>query len=164
VTAQEAFRGIPQIEVRSVGPNWTGLRLVPDLALKELVVQFVRSELPSDLGETGVQLALALDELLCNAIEHGCCFDPACAIELTFISTPRMVLYQIRDTGNGFLLQNAHHAAVNNPPEEPLRHADKRAELGMRPGGFGILMVQKIADELLYNEQGNEVLFVKYLP
>jgi hypothetical protein len=33
----------------------------------------------------------------------------------------------------------------------------------MRPGGFGILMAKKLVDELLYNEQGNEVLLVKYL-
>ena len=33
----------------------------------------------------------------------------------------------------------------------------------MRPGGYGILLAQKLVDELIYNEDGNEVLLVKYL-
>jgi anti-sigma regulatory factor (Ser/Thr protein kinase) len=33
----------------------------------------------------------------------------------------------------------------------------------MRPGGFGMLIVRQIVDELVYNERGNEVLMVKYL-
>jgi hypothetical protein len=37
-----------------------------------------------------------------------------------------------------------------------------REQQGIRPGGFGILMTKAGADELLYNEAQNEVLFVKY--
>ena len=37
-------------------------------------------------------------------------------------------------------------------------------KLGIRPGGFGILMTKNFADELLYSEKGNEVMFIKYLP
>jgi hypothetical protein len=33
----------------------------------------------------------------------------------------------------------------------------------MRPGGFGVLLAQKLVDELIYNHEGNEVLLVKYL-
>jgi anti-sigma regulatory factor (Ser/Thr protein kinase) len=29
--------------------------------------------------------------------------------------------------------------------------------------GFGIMLVRQIADELIYNEAGNEVILVKYL-
>jgi anti-sigma regulatory factor (Ser/Thr protein kinase) len=38
-----------------------------------------------------------------------------------------------------------------------------RAEAGLRPGGFGMLIVRQIADELVYNERGNEVLLIKYV-
>jgi len=31
------------------------------------------------------------------------------------------------------------------------------------PGGFGIRLVQQLADELLYNEKQNEVILIKYL-
>ena len=33
----------------------------------------------------------------------------------------------------------------------------------MRPGGFGMLIVRQIVDELVYNERGNEVLLIKHL-
>ncbi len=33
----------------------------------------------------------------------------------------------------------------------------------MRPGGFGIMLVKQIADELIYNESGNEVMLIKHL-
>ena len=38
-----------------------------------------------------------------------------------------------------------------------------REEQGIRPGGFGLVMVRGKVDELIYNEKQNEVLFIKYL-
>ena len=38
-----------------------------------------------------------------------------------------------------------------------------REEQGLRPGGFGLLMVRASVDELVYNEKHNEVVFIKYL-
>ena len=48
-------------------------------------------------------------------------------------------------------------------PDEPARHLEIRAEQGVRPGGFGILLTRNLVDELIYSEKGNEVLFIKYL-
>ena len=44
-----------------------------------------------------------------------------------------------------------------------VKHAKERERKGLRPGGFGILMVRAMVDELIYNEAQNEVVFVKYL-
>ena len=55
------------------------------------------------------------------------------------------------------------HAAINNPNDNPVRHAAVREEKGLRGGGFGILLVSQLVDELVYNERHNEVQFVKYL-
>ena len=55
------------------------------------------------------------------------------------------------------------HAAIANPPDDPAHHLEIRAEKGVRPGGFGILLTRNLVDELIYNEKGNEVLFIKYL-
>ena len=30
-------------------------------------------------------------------------------------------------------------------------------------GGFGMLIAQKLVDEVIYNQKGNEVILVKYL-
>jgi anti-sigma regulatory factor (Ser/Thr protein kinase) len=163
VNAKEAFHGISDIEVKSSLPRWICLRIAPELALKEKVVGFFRvqwANLSDDLCE---RLCLALDELLGNAMEHGGRVEPRCGCELTYLRTPRMILLQIRDAGPGFSLNAIDHAAVNNPPEDPLRHAELRLQKGMRPGGFGIMLVKQIADDLIYNEAGNEVVLVKYL-
>jgi anti-sigma regulatory factor (Ser/Thr protein kinase) len=154
---------MPQIEVRSALPGWLCLRIAPEEGVRTLVVNFFRTYIHSVSNELSDQLCTALDELLGNALEHGCRFEPKSDCELTYIRTARMILFQIRDAGRGFDLNGIPHAAVNNPPEDPLRHAAAREELGMRPGGFGILLVKQIADDLIYNEQGNEVVLVKYL-
>jgi hypothetical protein len=35
--------------------------------------------------------------------------------------------------------------------------------MGIRPGGFGLLLSKKLVDDLIYSEQGNDVLLIKYL-
>ena len=69
----------------------------------------------------------------------------------------------IADANGRFSFRDLTHAAVNNPPEDPMEHASVREEKGLRPGGFGLLMTRQMVDELLYNEAHNEVVFVKYL-
>jgi hypothetical protein len=54
------------------------------------------------------------------------------------------------------------HAAVQHAPGA-IDHDAVRDEKGLRPGGFGLVLIRAIADELIYNEQQNEVVFVKYL-
>ncbi len=163
LSAREAFRDIPEIQVVSSLPAWICLRIAPEMKLRSVVVNFFRAYMHSVSEELCDQLCTAMDELLGNALEHGCTHEPKCGCELTYIRTSRMILLQIRDAGPGFDLNGVAHAAVNNPPDNPLRHAEARARLGMRPGGFGILLVKQIADDLIYNEQGNEVVLVKYL-
>ncbi len=163
VNAKQAFEGDSEIQVKSALPGWICLRIAPDMELKRKVVEFFRSQMASLSEDLCEKLSLALDELLGNAIEHGSQAEPKSACELTYIRTPRLVLIQVRDAGPGFELSAMSHAAVNNPPEDPLRHVQLRSDMGMRPGGFGILLVKQIADDLIYNESGNEVVFVKYL-
>ena len=163
MNAKEAFEGIPEIEVKSALPGWICLRMAPELELKSRVLEFFRRQLTNVSEDLAEKLTLAVDELLGNALEHGCMAEPKSACEFTYIRTSRMILIQIRDAGPGFQLSDMTHAAVNNPPEDPLRHVQLREQMGMRPGGFGILLVKQVADDLIYNEQGNEVVFVKYL-
>ena len=63
----------------------------------------------------------------------------------------------------GFAIDNLPHAAIGQPDDNPIQHMQVREEKGIRPGGFGLVMVRASVDELLYNEQRNEVVFVKYL-
>ncbi|MBV8809979.1 MAG: ATP-binding protein [Acidobacteriaceae bacterium] len=161
--AREVFEGNRCVQVKSDSPEWICLNVSPDLESKELVAKFFRSEL-SDLPDGYCEgLATAIEELLSNAIEHGCRLSPECGIELSLIRAGHSIVLHICDTGNGFALKEMKHAAINNPPDDPLRHMEYRSEKGMRAGGFGIMMVKEIADELVYSEAGNEVVLIKYL-
>ena len=151
------------MKVKSARPGWTQLLFPSTTDARNQVMGFVRCEIEDLPGELGEQLALAVDELLRNAIEHGCVDGSQCNVDFTCLRTQNMIQFQIKDCGKGFALDAVAHAAINNPPEEPLRHAHYRTEKGMRPGGFGIMLVKQIADELIYNETGNEVVLVKYL-
>ncbi len=162
ISAKEAFQSEAGIQVRSALPGWLSLRITPEMHWRAKVVEFFRTQvedLPSDLCE---KLSLALDELLGNAIEHGCQDSPS-PVEFAFLRTARMLLFHLKDAGCGFSLDDIPHAALSNPPEQPYQHLEYRSRNGLRPGGFGIMMVQQIADELIYNEQGNEVVMIKYL-
>jgi len=163
VNARQAFEDIPELQVTSANEDWICIQIPPDLEYKNRVVSFFRSQM-EDLGEElCAKMTMALDELLSNAIEHGCKSERRWGVELSVIRTRRMFMLQIRDDGPGFSITSAPHAAINNPPEEPLRHAQYRSQMGLRPGGFGIMLVKQVADELIYNEGGNAVLLVKYL-
>ena len=72
-------------------------------------------------------------------------------------------MFRIADPGPGFSFEGLSHAAVGQPESEPITHMSVREERGIRTGGFGILMTKAAADELLYNEAQNEVMFIKYL-
>jgi anti-sigma regulatory factor (Ser/Thr protein kinase)/ActR/RegA family two-component response regulator len=150
------------IEVLSATPEWIRIRARCDLATADRVLQFFDeiSELPEpERGAVGV----AFREMLINAIEHGGRLNPHHDVEISYLRTRHMVTCRISDPGEGFTLDEIPHAAIANPDDDPLRHIDYRAAQGMRPGGFGVLLAQKLVDELVYNEQGNEVVLVKYL-
>ena len=108
-------------------------------------------------------VAAAFHELLMNAVEHGGHYDPQKWVRVSAIRAERAMIYHIQDPGNGFSLDNIPHAAISNPLDAPVHHVEVRMEQGVRPGGFGILLTRHLVDELIYNERGNEVLFVKYL-
>ena len=151
------------IEVLSATPGWIALQLRCKVETANRLLQFLR-ELPVDLPvEEQEDIATAFRELLINAIEHGGRLDPDQKVEVACIRLSRAILYYIRDPGKGFSFEDLAHAAVSGSPENPLGHVAVRSEAGMRPGGFGIFMTRSIADELMYNEKGNQVLLVKYL-
>jgi len=151
------------IRILSDLPQWITLQVACRLSTANRLTQFV-GELPGDLSpEEREQIASAFRELLMNAIEHGGHFDPTQTVELSYIRTARSIVYYIRDPGAGFSFRNLEHAAIGNSPDEPIRHCEIRERLGLRPGGFGLLLTKNFADELIYNSKGNEVIFVKYL-
>jgi DNA-binding NarL/FixJ family response regulator len=150
------------IEILSATPAWIRLMARCELKTAERLVQFINeiAELPED---EKYAVATAFREMLMNAIEYGGHFDPNEYVEVSYLHARHMVVCRVKDPGKGFSLDEVRHAAVGNPPEDPVRHVAYREEQGMRPGGFGVLMAQHLVDELIYSEQGNDVLLIKYL-
>ncbi len=150
------------IEILSVTANWARLCVRCDVLTANRLIQFYReaSGLP---GAETEEVATAIREILLNAMEYGGKFDPSQHVEVAYVRTSHMVMCKIKDPGAGFSIEEVKHSAIANPPDEPFRHMEEREALGMRPGGFGILMSKKLVDELLYNDKGNEVLLIKYL-
>ena len=151
------------IKVLSDHPQWVSLQIRCKLATAERLTQFIR-ELPNELGpDERENVAIAFRELLVNAIEHGGHLDPKQIVDMSYIRTARTIVYYIRDPGDGFSRDKLQHAAGADFAEKPMRHIDLREEMGLRPGGFGMLMAKKFADEVIYSAKGNEVLLIKYL-
>jgi DNA-binding NarL/FixJ family response regulator len=150
------------IEILSATPNWVRLAVRCDIVAANRLLQFYREA--SDLPDVETEeVAAAFREILINAMEHGCNFDPTKHIEVSYVRTRRMVLCKVKDPGTGFSLEELKHSALANPPDQPFLHMSEREDRGMRPGGFGILMSKKLVDDLIYNDKGNEVLLIKYL-
>lgn len=152
------------IEVLSASPRWLELRLRCDMETATRALHFVR-EMEQGLSDSDRDnVALAFREILFNAVEHGGGNDPSVFVTITYMRADGALLFRVRDPGPGFSFAKLRHAALSNPPDEPAAHAMNRDALGMRPGGFGILLTREFVDELLYNEKGNEALLIKYLP
>ena len=151
------------ILVVSVLPEWVELRVPCDLAVISPLQQLV-TQLEAGLSpEVGEAISCAFRELLCNAVEYGGHLDPEALVEVRLIRLKHAFICRIKDPGDGFDLSSLDHAAINNPNDNPVRHAFVREEKGLRGGGFGILLASQLVDDLVYNERHNEVLFIKYL-
>jgi anti-sigma regulatory factor (Ser/Thr protein kinase) len=151
------------IEVVSGLPHWLTLRVSCHMVTVERLVAFIselQSAVPADQSDL---LIAAFRELLLNAMEHGAGFDPHKVIEVTAARTARAIVYHFRDPGNGFDPEDLDHAAASSNPDDIVASALRRSELGLRPGGFGMLIARQVADELVYNERRNEVLLIKHL-
>jgi CheY-like chemotaxis protein/anti-sigma regulatory factor (Ser/Thr protein kinase) len=107
------------------------------------------------------QLITAVRELGTNAIEWGHKKQVDLIVTVDYHIDAEKITIVIRDTGPGFNPRNVPHAAN---PEDPVSHMMVREALGLREGGFGILMSRGLVDDLQYNDSGNEVRLIKYFP
>jgi CheY-like chemotaxis protein len=152
----------PAIDVVSARPDWVELVVPCTRGAADrlhVVMQQLETDLPEELRES---VSYAFRELLMNAVEWGGKLDPKRTVRISYLRAKRMLLYRIADPGPGFTMANLDHAAISHP-EDPIEHMNVREARGLRPGGFGILMVKAKVDELIYNEKQNEVVFIKYL-
>jgi anti-sigma regulatory factor (Ser/Thr protein kinase)/ActR/RegA family two-component response regulator len=151
------------ISVESGLPKWISLTVNCRHLTAERLIQFMtehRRDLPEDDRHS---LITAFREVLMNAMEHGAGFDPEKVVHVTAIRTDRAIVYYFRDPGTGFSPAELERSALSNRETDPIAHLERRASLGIRPGGFGMLVAKQIVDEMFYSERGNEVILIKRL-
>jgi DNA-binding response OmpR family regulator len=107
------------------------------------------------------QLTTAVREMGTNAIEWGHKRQVELILTVDYHIDDEKITIVVRDTGPGFNPRNLPHAAN---PDDPISHMMVREALGLREGGFGILMSRGLVDDLRYNDAGNEVRLIKYFP
>jgi anti-sigma regulatory factor (Ser/Thr protein kinase)/CheY-like chemotaxis protein len=151
------------IEVVSGLPHWFTLRVSCHLLTADRLVRFMTEHLTAFPDDERDLLVAAFREMLLNAMEHGAGFDSEKVVEVTAARTERAIVYHFRDPGTGFDRRAVTHAAASPDADEVVASVLRRAELGLRPGGFGMLIARQVADELVYNERGNEALLIKHL-
>jgi DNA-binding response OmpR family regulator len=109
-------------------------------------------------SEQMFQLRQAVLEMGQNAIEWGNRHRVEQLVHIRYRLFDDRVEIVVRDQGSGFNPDQLPHAAKE---DDPVAHLDVREELGLRTGGYGLMISRGMVDELRYNEQGNEVTLIK---
>jgi DNA-binding response OmpR family regulator len=146
--AQRALQGEIHVELNS---EITLLKDLNDFLM--LVCQSAQL-----LHDQVMQLRQAVMEMAQNAIEWGNSHQSDRLVNITYRIYEDRLEIVIRDQGPGFNRNDLPHAAV---PDDPFTHLDVREKLGLRAGGFGLLICQGMVDEMRYNDIGNEVTLIK---
>lgn len=114
------------------------------------------SLLPAQVVE---DLKMAIEEVGRNAVEWGNRFDPDKRVRVSYCLFDDRIVIKVQDEGEGFIPQD-----IPDPTANPLKTMRDRIEAGKRPGGYGVYLIQKLVDDIVYSEKGNVVLLIKYLP
>ncbi|MDB5294185.1 MAG: response regulator with CheY-like receiver domain and winged-helix DNA-binding domain, partial [Phycisphaerales bacterium] len=121
--------------------------------LSELFVQTPLSE--EDVG----RIRYAVLEMVQNAVEWGNRNRQDLEVSVSYEVTRDAVKFVVTDQGEGFNPTHVPHAANE---DDPVAHMGIREKLGLRDGGFGILISKGMVDEFKYNDAGNQVTLVKH--
>jgi DNA-binding response OmpR family regulator len=108
--------------------------------------------------EQVLALRQALLEMGQNAIEWGNRHQSDQLVDITYRIYADRVEIVIRDQGTGFDRAKLAHAAS---ADNPIGHMGIREKLGLREGGFGLLITDGMVDEMRHNAAGNEVTLIK---
>jgi len=90
--------------------------------------------------ELQLRIEIALREMLANAVEHGCSGDNQ-TIEIKLFLDEKKLKIKVSDPGNGFEYDKR----------------DLKTMPLLRERGRGLIMINKMVDNLEFNEKGNSI-------
>lgn len=138
--------------------GWVELTATSDYEYVERFRKFSTLLTDTNLKESTIEdIKVAIDELGRNAVEWGNKEDKSKEIKLSYCIFDDKIVFKIEDEGEGF-----NPRSVDDPTIDPLGHIQRRAEQGKRVGGYGLFIVNKLMDNVIYNDKGNVVLLTKY--
>jgi serine/threonine-protein kinase RsbW len=110
-------------------------------ASRKAVTDFIEPYCSGEFEE--VDILVAVQEALANAVLHGCDNDRSKTIYCSVVIDPSAFTITVRDPGPGFDVEAAVRAAESGT--------------NITPTGRGILMMRSLMDEVVYRNGGAEV-------
>lgn len=139
--------------------NWIELTAPSRLEYVQRLEEFLERLAASKLSKDEIsELKFIVNEICSNAIEWGNKKDVNRKVKVSYCLFEGEIVFKIEDEGEGF---DTSHLA--DPTENPLERIMARSKEGKRLGGFGIHLVKKIMDDVIFNEKGNTVILSKYI-
>lgn len=113
------------------------------------------------LDESGRdRLMLAVGEAIDNAVIHGNKFETDKLIEVEYRQEPNRLIFSVADQGIGFGYQKHMETPINEYDAPKLMA--KAVKFGS-PGGLGLALIRKCANEVAFTPPGNRITFIKNL-
>jgi serine/threonine-protein kinase RsbW len=140
-----------------IGPESTTLSELPDRSMpadSEAIATVVdvisetlaRLEVPE---QKRLEVSLAVQEALANAVVHGCGNDPSKQVRCRVKSDPHgRIVIIVTDPGPGFSPD-----LLSDPKQREMLHADH---------GRGVYLIRRLMDEVHFERGGNEIRMWKY--
>jgi len=100
-------------------------------------------------GDTIFDIRLTVEEAVKNAIIHGNKKEKGKSVSLSYSLKDEKFRVEVEDEGNGF-----------RPDSLPDPTLDEHI---YAEGGRGVFLINKLMDEVKYNERGNKVSMIKYI-
>jgi serine/threonine-protein kinase RsbW len=116
------------------------------IAARDAVMDFVHQHSPNE--ELELDILIALQEALANAVTHGCGNDPSKTILCSVSIDSSATTIVVKDSGQGF--ETADAADTSDDGSNLTEH------------GRGILLMRSLMDEVNYRHHGSEVRLKKY--
>lgn len=156
-TAQES---VGEMQAELFASDWIELTAQTEIEYLGRIQRFSEVLFNRRLPQKVVDdLRLAMEEFGRNAVEWGNKFSREKQFRISYCFFPDRVVLKFEDEGEGF-----NPKSVPDPSKDPIAHLKRRQSEGKRPGGFGLFMMNRIMDEIFYNERGNTCIMTKYLP
>nr|WP_092072665.1 ATP-binding protein [Dendrosporobacter quercicolus]NSL48936.1 ATP-binding protein [Dendrosporobacter quercicolus DSM 1736]SDM48017.1 Histidine kinase-like ATPase domain-containing protein [Dendrosporobacter quercicolus] len=116
----------------------------------------VNEYIKQTLGSKCAAMVIAFNEAVNNAIQYGGRSGAGTVtVKFRLLKGKRLII-RVKDSGAGFAAAGAYCQAA----KAPLRFED----IAWSESGRGVFLMKAIADYVIYNKCGNEVLLMKRVP